>query len=116
MKKDLVRINYELLIKIELESDLNIGRSRLCACNLEFSPGKNIRMEGWTKESGQFNKDGLKAQTQAMVQGLVANIFAGHEDKEWDSAEHLRYIIKNLENGFAKANYKISHYQPMNHE
>ncbi len=58
-------------------------------------------------DSSQYNNDGLptkvgtKALSQAFIQGLVGNIHNAHQKGFWDSAEHLRYIIAELEKGFA---------------
>lgn len=43
---------------------------------------------------------GSKAATQCFVQGLIANVHYAHKEGYWDSAEHLRYIIAELERGF----------------
>ena len=37
--------------------------------------------------------------------GLVGNIHNGHSQKHWDSAEHLRYIISELERGFVQVTH-----------
>ena len=58
--------------------------------------------------SAYFNKDGsrkaasVKPTTQCFVQGLLANLHAAHQHGLWDSADHLRYIIQQLEHGFVK--------------
>lgn len=46
-------------------------------------------------------KDGIKPLTQCFIQGLVGSIHMAHQNGWWDSAEHLRYIISELEKGFA---------------
>lgn len=40
--------------------------------------------------------------TLAMVQGLLGNIHRAHQDGAWDSAMHLREIIKQLQDGFVQ--------------
>lgn len=49
---------------------------------------------------GLPTKEGIKPLSQCFIQGLVANIHNAHQLGYWDSAEHLRYIIKELERGF----------------
>ncbi len=44
--------------------------------------------------------NGSKTLTNVFVQGLIGNIHHAHEKGYWDSAEHLRYIIAELERGF----------------
>lgn len=47
-------------------------------------------------------KEGVKPLTQCFIQGLVANIHASHEKGYWNDAEHLRYIITELQRGFVE--------------
>jgi hypothetical protein len=55
-----------------------------------------------------FDKDsfptkvGVKSLTQCFIQGIVGNIHSAHQKGQWDSAEHLRYVISELERGFAQ--------------
>lgn len=56
----------------------------------------------WKDQDGIVNKDGMKVQTQGLIQGLIANIHFAHQHGLWDSAAHLRYIIDYLEQGFVK--------------
>ena len=66
--------------------------------NLDVS--KNLDKKQYLGEDGFPTQTGVKALTQCFVQGLVGNIHYAHEKGCWDSAEHLRYIIKELERGF----------------
>lgn len=47
-------------------------------------------------------KGGIKPLTQCFLQGLVGNIHHAHQNGWWDSAEHIRYIISELERGFVQ--------------
>lgn len=47
-------------------------------------------------------KEGIKPLTQCFLQGLVGNIHHAHQNRWWDSAEHIRYIISELERGFVQ--------------
>ena len=66
----------------------------------------NLLVEGpvhesaYLDETGLVNKEGSKALSTTLVQGLVANIHMAHEKGFRDSAEHLRWIIAELERGF----------------
>ena len=51
-------------------------------------------------KNGEHTLVAAKTLTQCFVQGLVANIHYAHEKKYWDSADHLRYIVRELERGF----------------
>lgn len=54
----------------------------------------------YISKEGMPTEAGSKAITLALVQGLVGNIHMAHEKGFRDSAEHLRYIISELERGF----------------
>ncbi len=51
--------------------------------------------------NGSPTINGTKAISVCFIQGLIGNIHAAHESGQWDSAAHLRYIIAELERGFA---------------
>jgi hypothetical protein len=46
-------------------------------------------------------KEGTKVLSNVFIQGLVGNIHQGHENGFWNDVEHLKYIISELEKGFA---------------
>lgn len=80
---------------------------------LEQTPGdqtsKHVSIEITMGTDGEYGfhregvptKTGVKAMTLALAQGLVANIHASHEKGYWDSAQHFRYVINELERGFS---------------
>lgn len=57
-------------------------------------------------------KEGSKVLSTVLVQGLVGNIHMAHQEGFRDSAEHLRWIIAELEKGFsAVAEVRDSHFK-----
>ena len=92
---------YAVVSKLELEANLKIGRSRIKEITVEIVAQDEIQ-DQWREEDGALNADGLKAQTQGLIQGLVNSIHYGHQKGLRDSAEHLRYIIENLQKGFVQ--------------
>jgi len=78
--------------------------------NLDVS--KNLDRKMYLDRDDLPTHAGTKMLTQCFVQGLVGNIHNAHEKGFWDSAEHLRYIIAELEKGFIsvptiyKSNFK----------
>ena len=95
-------MEYEIEAKCRVTLDHVEGAetSQHIKTEYQFAVSKNVAKENFFDKNGVANKEGVKATTQCFVQGLVANIHAGHQQKLWDSAEHLRYIIKELERGF----------------
>lgn len=45
---------------------------------------------------------GSKVLTNVFVQGLIANIHNAHERGFWNDAEHIKYIISELQRGFVE--------------
>jgi len=63
-------------------------------------------------EDGLINANGSKALANVLIQGLVGNIHMAHEKGFRDSADHLRWIISELERGFvAVANVEQSNFK-----
>lgn len=52
-------------------------------------------------DEGLPTKAGSEVLTNVLAQGLIGNIHMAHEQGFRDSAEHLRFIISELERGFA---------------
>ena len=68
--------------------------------NLDVS--SNLDKSQYQDKDGLPTAVGSKTLTNAFVQGLIGNIHHAHDKGFHDSAEHLRYIIAELERGFAQ--------------
>ena len=66
-----------------------------------FSVSSNMDKSQYMDKDERPTKIGSHAVTQAFIQGLAGNIHFAHQAGFRDSAEHLRYIIKELERSFA---------------
>jgi hypothetical protein len=91
--------------KLEGKSIITLGykdsnKSSLKHTDINLEIPKELDEEMYFDKEGLPNKNGIKALSQCFIQGLVANIHHGHNKGYWDSAEHLRYIIKEIERGF----------------
>lgn len=69
--------------------------------NLLLNVSQNLNMSSYIDEHGLPTKDGSQCATVVLVQGLVANLHHAHDKGFRDSAEHLRFIIAELEKGFS---------------
>lgn len=56
--------------------------------------------KNFINEEGIPNKEGSKALSQCFISGLISNLHYGRERGYWDDAEHLRFIISELERMF----------------
>lgn len=87
--------------KLTLEHKQGEPTSRHVRTDIILDISKGMDKSVYFDKEGLPTKAASKPMTQALVQGLVANIHQSHEKGFWDSAEHLRYIIAELEKGFA---------------
>lgn len=60
----------------------------------------NIQHDRYLDEKGLPNALGCKVVTETLVNALASNIHNAHQKGWKDSAEHLREIIKKLEDRF----------------
>lgn len=65
---------------------------------LEISP--NLDAKEYHDKEANPTSEGTHALTQTLLQGLIGNIHYAHQKGLRNDAEHLRYIIKELERGF----------------
>ncbi len=77
--------------------------------NLDVS--ENVDRSTFLDKDEMPTAAGSKAITQCFVQGLIGNIHYAHQKGMRNDAEHLRYIISELERGFVtNANVYESHF------
>jgi hypothetical protein len=95
-----MKFHIEAKALIYLERNAHDKMSKHLETQISLAHSKNIP-ESEMYENGELSANAAKSLTVAFVQGLVCNIHNAHNNKTWDSAEHLRFIIKELERGFA---------------
>lgn len=102
------KVEYQFMVnaKVTAEADFVLKQSAVKHVEIHLT-AKGTAGKHWKDKNGSLTPAGFKAQTQGFVQGLIANIHSAHQIGAWDSAEHLRYIIKNIEHGFALASVKV---------
>ncbi len=66
--------------------------------SLGMSPNMDIKQ--YFDEKDYPNKDGCEVISRTLIAGLSGNIFMAHECGYRDSAEHLRFVISQLEEMF----------------
>lgn len=60
----------------------------------------NLDVSKYVDEDSVITAVGSQVVTQTFVQGLLGNIHMAHQRGYRDSADHLRYVISELERGF----------------
>lgn len=95
-----MRFKIKAVIELFLNHTPRSSTSNHDGLNVNLIIEKPLEKRSYIKDDGLPNKNGTKNLTVIMAQGLVANIHYAHQKGYWDSAEHLRYIINELEQGF----------------
>ena len=85
---------------VTLEHNDGDKTSRHVATDFNLDVSKNLDRKMYLDKNDLPTKAGSQALTQGFVQGLLGNIHYAHEKGYRDSAEHLRYVISELERGF----------------
>jgi len=67
-----------------------------------LSVSSNLDETKYFDQNDNPTPSGSNAITDCLVQGLIGNIHQSHQSGNRDSAEHLRYIISELERGFVE--------------
>lgn len=98
-KKSKIMI-YEFIASAKIELAKKEAGSQLISSSIRLSPSKNLDKKMYINDNGLPTKDGLDVISNAFIQGLVCCIHTQHQNGQRDSAEHLRYIISELERGF----------------
>lgn len=63
---------------------------------------ENLDPKAYFDSEGKPVHASIKPTTQCFIQGLLANLHYAHQQGFWDSADHLRYIVRELERGFIR--------------
>ncbi len=88
--------------RVTLAHEKGMTTSRHVATDFFLEVSDNQDKTMFLDKEEMPTKIGTKPLTQCFIQGLVGNIHHAHQKGFWDSAEHIRYIISELERGFAQ--------------
>lgn len=92
---------FVAVIKANYLHDSVLQAHRFTGAHIGLEVSDNIDKTYYYDKPKLFNKKGSKVFTEAAIEGLVANIHTAHQKGWRDSAEHLRFIIERLTEGFA---------------
>ena len=99
---------FTVLTQLRLSHTKGDAQSKHVSTNFRLEAEAPLQQSMYTDKKDLPNKEGSKVVTQVLVQGLIGNIHQSHQKGYRDSAEHLRYIISELEKGFVTADVNIS--------
>jgi hypothetical protein len=92
---------FKATCKLTMSNEVGVPTSKHVATDFRLDVSPNLQQDVYL-QNDLPTKEAIKPMTQCFIQGLVGNIHFAHEKGWWDSAEHLRYIIKELERGFVE--------------
>jgi len=95
-----MKYHFTAIVKVTAEHTPGSSMSKHLKTDFRLEPSSNLLQSKYL-DRGLPTKEGSQMLTEAFVQGLVGNIHHAHAHGYRDSAEHLRAIIKKLEDGFA---------------
>jgi hypothetical protein len=96
-----MQFDFTGVCRLTLEHTPGKSTSKHVATDFFLELGKGLHHSIYLDENGIPTKEGSHVLTNIFVQGLIGNIHAAHDKGYRDGAEHLRYIIEKLEEGFA---------------
>jgi len=100
-----MEFSLEAKVVLTLEHKKEMTSSKHVSTDFNLFVSDNLDKKQYLDKDGIPTKDGSKSLTMVLTQGLIGNIHQAHEKGFWDSAEHLRYIISELERGFVSVAY-----------
>jgi hypothetical protein len=103
-----MEFHFDAILSLHLEKKPNKTKSTFKELKFRLEPSEVLDKDMYVHKDGLLTEHGTKALTNVLVQGLIGNIHQSHQRGITDSAEHLRYIIAELERGFvAQVDYSI---------
>lgn len=94
--------SFTAISQVEMEHETGTPLSKHVKTNLRLEISKNLDRKIYLTPDDLPSPEGIKPLTVALIQGLVANIHSAHQSGVWDSAQHIRYIIDELQRGFVQ--------------
>lgn len=107
-----MKIEFQVYSSMQLEApDSKQGMTECKAIHTDIAlmVSKNLELSLYLDKKGYPNAAGSRVITEVLCQALMVNLHSAHVCKYRDSAEHYRYILKVLEEGFLNAEGKITH-------
>lgn len=92
----------EILFQFDVIAQLRVNEKvEFRGATVALVPGFN-KERYIEKETGRLLNPGIKAVTNTLIQALLCNLHDAHQRGLYDSTEHYRQILSELEKGFAQ--------------
>jgi hypothetical protein len=95
-----MEFTFEAYVRLTMAHKEGQERSDHVATEFLLEPRYPLNRNVYLDKDDLPNQEGSKVLSNVLIQGLVGNIHLAHNNEWRDSAEHLRWIISELEKGF----------------
>jgi hypothetical protein len=95
-----MEFSFEAKVVLTLEHKKGMATSKHVATDFNLEVVGELDRKQYLDKEDLPTEAGSKVLSNVLVQGLVGNIHMAHEKGFRDSAEHLRWVISELERGF----------------
>jgi hypothetical protein len=95
-----MEFGFEAKVVLNLEHKKGMKTSKHITTDFNLDVIGDLDKNQYLDKEDLPTEAGSKVLSNVLVQGLIGNIHLAHEKGFRDSAEHLRWIISELERGF----------------
>lgn len=93
---------FESIVRLTMEHQKGSAKSRHISTEFFLECSPNLDDKQYIDKEDILTKEGSQALTNCLVQGLIGNIHFSKDQGYRNDVEHLKYIISELERGFAE--------------
>lgn len=95
-----MKFSFDVRCSLNLEHAKGSTKSRHIGTDLGLYVSKNLDQSAYVTRNGMPTKAGSITITNVLVQGLIANIHQAHTQGHKNDADHIRFVIDELQRGF----------------
>lgn len=95
-----MEFSFDARVVVTMDHKRGSNTSSHVSTNFNLYPSSNLDKKMYVNSEELPTKEGSKVLTTTLCQGLIGNIHMAHASGFKDSAQHLREIIAQLEEGF----------------
>lgn len=96
-----MEFTFQAQVQLTLEAKPGDLTSKHISTDFNLDIIGNLDHKAYIGSNNLPTKEGSRVLSTVLIHGLIGNIHYANDNKFRDSAEHLRYIIAELEKGFA---------------
>jgi hypothetical protein len=95
-----IQFHFVAISKITMRHEMGAPASQINHTDIRLDVSKNLNKATYLDQEGLPTKEAIKPISLAFLQGIITNIQLGHEKGWWKEADHMRYVIDELQRAF----------------